>query len=135
MTKLSEGVQEIRSNLVKLCGTAEGDLGSHFSNLIGSHENPLDLIYQALPLLFQSSQTQPTRIFHAYPKLPPGSKTYSLCGFWSSSRNFNNLATNHLRTSYIHSYDTDPSENPKALSWFHQIQNCPDKWLSTLKIP
>jgi len=30
MTKLSEGVQEIRSNLVKLCGTAEGDLGKPF---------------------------------------------------------------------------------------------------------
>jgi hypothetical protein len=44
MTKLSEGVQEIRSNLVKLCGTAGGILESHFSNLIGSHENPLDLI-------------------------------------------------------------------------------------------
>jgi len=30
MTKLSEVVQEIRSNLFKLCGTAEGDLGKPF---------------------------------------------------------------------------------------------------------
>lgn len=45
VTKLSLILQEIRANLIKLCGLAEELLESHFSTLIGSsYENPLQHI-------------------------------------------------------------------------------------------
>ena len=42
VSKLCQGVQEIRSNLIRLCGEAEGLLENHFSTILGSYEHPLD---------------------------------------------------------------------------------------------
>ncbi|CAK7326366.1 unnamed protein product [Dovyalis caffra] len=87
-TKLSEGVQEI-SSLINLCGKAEGLLESHFSNLIGSHENPLDNI-RLLP-------------YHSnYLKL--------------SQLQFSMLRQNCPQVPKRMSYDKDPSANSKALN-------------------
>ncbi|GLT77776.1 hypothetical protein SLA2020_493340 [Shorea laevis] len=83
VTKLCKRVQEMRSNLIRLCGEAEGLLETHFSTILGSYENPLDHLtifpyysnYLKLSLLeFPSS-----------PNTPPCPNQNCLCGLWPPS--------------------------------------------------
>ncbi|CAN6463298.1 unnamed protein product [Victoria cruziana] len=42
VNKLSKGVQETRAKLIKLCGEVEGQLESHFSEILASYSQPLE---------------------------------------------------------------------------------------------
>ncbi|CAL1407678.1 unnamed protein product [Linum trigynum] len=117
VNKLCHKVQEIRSNLIKLCGQAEGHLESHYSAILGSHEKPLHHLdifpyysnYLKLSLLEfnllkqqQQSSSVPKRVaFLGSGPLPLTSIV---------------LATNHLTTTSFHNYDIDARANELALA-------------------
>ncbi|KAL1802222.1 hypothetical protein ACET3Z_030869 [Daucus carota] len=115
VTKLCKNVQEIRSNLIKICGEAEGLLESHYSSILGSFDdNPLDHLsifpyynnYIKLSLLEFTILTQfgpldePKRVaFLGSGPLPLSSIV---------------LATYHLTNTCFHNYDIDSSANHLA---------------------
>ncbi|KAB1202106.1 Nicotianamine synthase [Morella rubra] len=114
VTKLSKGVQEMRSKLIRLCGDAEGLLESHFSAILGSYENPLHHLeifpcysnYLKLGLLEFSILSQhrtriPSKIAFA------GSGPLPLTSIV--------LASNHLTTTSFHNYDIDELANSMAV--------------------
>ncbi|KAJ1425521.1 Nicotianamine synthase [Sesbania bispinosa] len=114
VTKLTPSVQQIRSNLIRLCGEAEGLLESHYSTILSSYHNPLHHLsifpyysnYLKLALLEFTILTNhctllPTKIaFIGSGPLPLTSLV---------------LASKHLKTTTFHNYDLDPSANSKAL--------------------
>ncbi|XP_057962040.1 nicotianamine synthase [Malania oleifera] len=114
VTKLSKSVQEMRSNLIRLCGEAEGHLESHFSILlVSSYQNPilhlklfpyyqnyLDLTQLEFSLLSEHCTYLPSRVaFIGSGPLPLTSIV---------------LALNHLSSASVHNYDMDASANLKA---------------------
>ncbi|KAF6170970.1 hypothetical protein GIB67_014787 [Kingdonia uniflora] len=122
VTKLCQKVQEMRSNLIQLCGEAEGLLESHFSSILGSYENPLHHVnifpyyanYLKLSLLeftilSNHSTNIPTRVaFIGSGPLPLTSIV---------------LASYHMRTTTFHNYDIDSLANSQA---FNLVSSDPD---------
>ncbi|KAK9735773.1 hypothetical protein RND81_04G226900 [Saponaria officinalis] len=113
VTKLCDKVQVMRSDLIRLCGEAEGLLEKHYSTILGSYENPLDHLdifpyfsnYLKLSLLEYNILTEnstqiPKRIaFIGSGPLPLTSLV---------------LALNHLPNSRFDNYDIDPPANEMA---------------------
>ncbi|KDP27901.1 hypothetical protein JCGZ_18981 [Jatropha curcas] len=114
VTKLSEKVQEIRSELIKLCGQAEGLLESHFSTIIGSHENPLHHVrlFPYYSNYLKLSQLEFSMLSKNCTQIP---NHVAFVGSGPLPLTSIILATDHLRTTYFHNYDIDPSANSKAL--------------------
>ncbi|KAG5244714.1 nicotianamine synthase [Salix suchowensis] len=90
--KLCKKTQEMRSNLIRLCGEAEGLLESHFSAILGHLE---------FNILNQHHTNVPGKVAFV------GSGPLPLTSIV--------LARNHLTTTSFHNYDIDPSANSKAL--------------------
>ncbi|KAL4318623.1 hypothetical protein GQ457_18G006900 [Hibiscus cannabinus] len=114
VTKLCKTIQDIRSKLIQLCGEAEGHLESHFSNILGSYENPLHYLnifpyysnYLKLSqlefnILTKHCSNVPTKVAFV------GSGPLPLTSIV--------LASFHLTATSFHNYDVDPSANSKAL--------------------
>ncbi|KAI3898542.1 hypothetical protein MKX03_021152 [Papaver bracteatum] len=114
VTKLTVTDQGIRSELIRLCGEAEGLLEAHYSTLLGSYDNPLDHI-----------DTFP--YYTNYVKL--GRLEYTILSNYITNQNPNHiafigsgpmpltsivLASNHLKTTTFHNYDIDISANALA---------------------
>ncbi|KAI9081061.1 hypothetical protein K1719_037041 [Acacia pycnantha] len=117
VTILPNSLQEIRSNLIRLCGQAEGLLESHYSTILGSFENPLDHLhifpyysnYLKLGLLEFTILTQHcTRVPSNIAFIGSGPLPFTSIV----------LASNHLPTSTFHNYDIDPHANSMALRLF-----------------
>ncbi|KAJ4883473.1 Nicotianamine synthase 1 [Raphanus sativus] len=118
VTKMSEEVKDMRSNLIKLCGEAEGYLEQHFSTILGSlqkDQNPLDHLnifpyynnYLKLgklefDLLSQHSSHAPTKIAFV------GSGPMPLTSIV--------LAKFHLPNATFHNFDIDSHANTLASS-------------------
>ncbi|XP_022761268.1 nicotianamine synthase-like [Durio zibethinus] len=122
VTRLSERVLEMRCRLIKLCGEAEGILEGHFSNLIGSHANPLDhtsifpyysnylkLTHLEFSMLKKHCTILPNRVAFI------GSGPLPLTSII--------LATKYLMTTSFYNYDIDPYANVKA---FQLVSSDPD---------
>ncbi|KAL3515957.1 hypothetical protein ACH5RR_022859 [Cinchona calisaya] len=114
VTKLCKRVQEIRSNLIRLCGEAEGLLESHYSTILGSFDdNPLDHLeifpyfnnYLKLSLLEFNILSQYTN------KVP---SKIAFLGSGPLPLTSIVLATYHLTSTSFHNYDIDPSANLMA---------------------
>ncbi|KAI3933802.1 hypothetical protein MKW92_038044 [Papaver armeniacum] len=114
VTKLSVTDQGIRSELIRLCGEAEGLLEAHYSTLLGAYDNPLDHI-----------TTFP--YYTNYVKL--GRLEYTILSNYITNPNPSHiafigsgpmpltsivLASNHLKTTTFHNYDIDISANALA---------------------
>lgn len=114
ITKLSDRVQDIRSKLIKLCGKAEGLLESHFSTIIGSHENPLHHIrlFPYYSNYLKLSKLEFSMLSKPCTKVP---KRIAFVGSGPLPLTSIILATKYLRTTCFHNYDIDPSANSKAL--------------------
>ncbi|EEF43073.1 nicotianamine synthase [Ricinus communis] len=114
ITKLSERIQEIRSKLIKLCGQAEGLLESHFSTIIGSHENPLHHIrlFPYYSNYLKLSQLEFSMLGKHCTKVP---NSVAFVGSGPLPLTTIILATNHFSTTCFHNYDIDPSANSQAL--------------------
>ncbi|KAF8115230.1 hypothetical protein N665_0029s0070 [Sinapis alba] len=118
VTKMSEEVKDMRSNLIKLCGEAEGYLEQHFSTILGSlpkDQNPLDhlnifpyynnylkLSKLEFDLLSQHSSHVPTKIAFV------GSGPMPLTSIV--------LAKFHLPNTTFHNFDIDSHANTLASS-------------------
>ncbi|XP_010511721.1 PREDICTED: nicotianamine synthase 1-like [Camelina sativa] len=121
-SKMSQDVQDMRSNLIKLRGEAVGYLEQHFSKLWGSLEDPLNHIdrfptyanYLNLSkleydLLTQHTTHVPTKIAFV------GSGPMPLSSII--------LAKSHLPNTMFHNFDIDPQANALAS---HLISRDPD---------
>ncbi|KAL7003160.1 Nicotianamine synthase 3 [Sarracenia purpurea var. burkii] len=115
VSKLCRRVQEIRSNLIRLCAEAEGLLETHFSTLLGSLDHPLDHLnifpYLANYLSLSRLEFTLLRRHHSAAQLPTriafvGSGPLPLTSLI--------LATNHLPAAAFHNYDIDPTANSLA---------------------
>lgn len=113
VTKLCSKIQEIRTNLIKLCGEAEGLLESHFSSILGSFENPLDHLnlFPYYNNYLKLSQLE----FNIFSKHCPNSPAkIAFVGSGPLPLTSIVLATFHLTNSYFHNYDINPSANSMA---------------------
>ncbi|XP_010452397.1 PREDICTED: nicotianamine synthase 1-like [Camelina sativa] len=118
VTNLSEEVKDMRSNLIKLCGEAEGYLEQHFSTILGSlqeDQNPLDHLHTfpyynnylklgklEFDLLSQHSSHVPSKIAFV------GSGPMPLTSIV--------LAKFHLPNTTFHNFDIDSHANTLASS-------------------
>lgn len=111
-------IQEMRSNLIKLCGEAEGHLETHYSTILASfHDNPLHHLH-----IFP--------YFSNYLKL--SLLEFKILNQFVNNNNVNYinrlafvgsgplpltsivLATNHLTKTVFHNYDINPLANSMA---------------------
>ncbi|XP_010544204.1 PREDICTED: nicotianamine synthase 3 [Tarenaya hassleriana] len=115
VTKMCEKVQEIRANLIKICGEAEGYLENHFSSILTSfNDNPLHHLdvfpyytnYLKLSKLEFDLLTQ-----HLNCSLP---KTVAFVGSGPLPLTSIVLARFHLKDTTFHNFDVDPSANSLA---------------------
>ncbi|CAE6086773.1 unnamed protein product [Arabidopsis arenosa] len=116
VTNMCEEVKDMRSNLIKLCGEAEGYLEQHFSTILGSlqeDQNPLDHLHifpyytnylklgkLEFDLLSQHSSHVPTKIAFV------GSGPMPLTSIV--------LAKFHLPNTTFHNFDIDSHANTLA---------------------
>ncbi|KAF8018324.1 hypothetical protein BT93_H3269 [Corymbia citriodora subsp. variegata] len=114
VARLCNKAQEMRSDLIRLCGEAEGQLESHFATILGSFDRPIEnleifpyyknylkLAQLEFTLLTQHCTGVPNRVAFV------GSGPLPLTSIV--------LASNHLTTTSFHNYDIDPSANSKAI--------------------
>ncbi|XVE89562.1 hypothetical protein DITRI_Ditri20bG0005900 [Diplodiscus trichospermus] len=122
VTKLCKRIQEIRSKLIRLCGEAEGLLESHFSTILGSHENPLDHlnIFPYYSNYLKLSQLE-FNILNKHCSNVPSKVAFVGSGPLPLTSIV--LASFHLTTTSFHNYDIDPSANSMAL---HLVSSDPD---------
>ncbi|XP_052191821.1 nicotianamine synthase-like [Diospyros lotus] len=114
VTKLSKRVQEIRSELIRLSGQAEGLLERHFSTILGSFDYPLAhlTLFPYLSNYLKLSLTEFNILSqHSSHQLPTklafvGSGPLPLTSLV--------LARNHLNATTFHNYDVDPLANSLA---------------------
>ncbi|KAL2941665.1 Nicotianamine synthase [Bienertia sinuspersici] len=113
VTKLCHQIQDMRSNLIRLCGEAEGLLEKHYSTILGSYDNPLHNLdifpyfsnYLKLSLLEYNILTQNTS--HVPKRIAfVGSGPLPLTSLV--------LALNHLPDTRFDNYDIDSSANEMA---------------------
>lgn len=115
VSKLCKRVQEIRSNLIRLCGEAEGLLESHFSSILASFQNPLQNlnIFPYYPNYLKLSHLEFNILKQHYTHEP---KKIAFVGSGPLPLTSIVLASNHLLTTTFHNFDIDPSANSKALA-------------------
>ncbi|WCJ43051.1 Nicotianamine synthase [Euphorbia peplus] len=113
VNKLSIKLQNMRSNLIKLCGQAEGYMEAHFSNILASYETPLNHLnvfpyysnYLKLSHLEFSILTN--HVIHVPKKIAfLGSGPLPLTSIV--------LASKHLASTTFHNFDIDPLANSMA---------------------
>ncbi|XP_010549461.1 PREDICTED: nicotianamine synthase 3-like [Tarenaya hassleriana] len=115
VTKMCDKVQEIRSNLIKICGEAEGYLENHFCSILTSFDdNPLHHLdvfpyytnYLKLSKLEFDLLTQ-----HSDCSAP---KTVAFVGSGPLPLTSIVLAKFHLKDTVFHNFDVDPCANSLA---------------------
>ncbi|GAB2277411.1 nicotianamine [Dionaea muscipula] len=113
VTRLCRRVQEMRFKLIRLCGEAEGLLESHYSNILGSFETPLDHlnIFPYFNNYIKLSHLEFTILSQHYSHVPDqvafiGSGPLPLTSIV--------LASHHLTGTSFHNYDIDPAANSLA---------------------
>ncbi|CAH2046809.1 unnamed protein product [Thlaspi arvense] len=115
VTKMSASIQEMRSNLIKLCGEAEGYLEHHFSSILTSFEdNPLHHL-NIFP--YYNNYLKLSKLeFDLLEQNLNGSvpKTVAFLGSGPLPLTSIVLASFHLRDSIFHNFDIDPSANSVA---------------------
>nr|GMD42286.1 nicotianamine synthase [Ipomoea batatas] len=114
VSKLCSKIQDMRSNLIKLCGEAEGLLESHFSTILGSLPDPLQSLslfpyfdnYLKLSLLEFDLLSRHCGV------APP--RRLAFVGSGPLPLSSIVLATCHLTATDFHNYDIDPAANSMA---------------------
>ena len=114
INSLSKPLQQMRSNLIRLCGQAESLLEFHFSDLLAKFDSPIDHLhvfpyfsnYIKLSLLEFS-------ILHRHgPRALPSAVAFVGSGPLPLTSVV--LATRHLTSTVFHNYDLDPVANSKV---------------------
>ncbi|KAB2630269.1 nicotianamine synthase [Pyrus ussuriensis x Pyrus communis] len=114
VSKLCQGVQEIRSNLIRLCGEAEGLLENHFSTILGSYEHPLDHldIFPYYSNYLKLSKLEFNILSQHFTHVP---RKIAFVGSGPLPLTSIVLASYHLTKTSFDNYDIDASANSKAL--------------------
>ncbi|XP_047342579.1 nicotianamine synthase [Impatiens glandulifera] len=123
VTKLPEDVLQIRSNLIKLCGQAEGLLEFHYSTILGSFQNPLNhlSLFPYFSNYLKLSQLEYTILAqHMINRVP---SKLAFIGSGPLPLTSIVLATHHLTQTSFHNYDIDFSANSVAS---RLVQSDPD---------
>nr|AZR38345.1 nicotianamine synthase [Sedum alfredii] len=110
VTELSEQVQEWRSKLIKICGTAEGLMESHYSTILGSFDSPLDHLH-LFPYhnnYIKLGQLEFNILSQHYSRIP---NQIAFIGSGPLPLTSVVLASNHLTNTTFHNYDIDASAN------------------------
>lgn len=117
VAKLSRRVQEIRSNLIRLCGEAEGLLESHFSTILASHQDPLHHlnIFPYYSNYVKLAHLEFTLLKHHYADDHVPTRV-AFVGSGPLPLTSIVLASNHLTTTTFHNFDIDPLANSMALA-------------------
>ncbi|KAK4778897.1 hypothetical protein SAY86_006425 [Trapa natans] len=115
VSALCSAVQEIRSNLIRLCGEAEGLLEAHFSDLLASFNRPLDhlLLFPYYNNYLKLAQLEHRLLSHHLPS-DRAPETVAFIGSGPLPLTSLVLASNHLPEAAFHNYDIDPSANSRA---------------------
>ncbi|CAM8912459.1 unnamed protein product [Rhodiola kirilowii] len=112
VTKLSKKVQDMRSKLIIICGTAEGLMESHYSAILGSFESPLDHLY-LFPYYTNYIKLGQLE-FNILSQHLINSRVPKQIAFLGSGPlplTSVVLASNHLTDTIFHNYDIDESAN------------------------
>nr|XP_010938261.1 nicotianamine synthase 3 [Elaeis guineensis] len=114
VSKLSKGVQEMRSKLIQLCGEAEGLLESHYSDILANtYDNPMDHLdlFPYYSNYLQLSLLEYT-LLARHATSPPAWVAFVGSGPLPLSSLV--LAARHMRAARFHNYDVDPSATARA---------------------
>ncbi|XP_074304435.1 nicotianamine synthase-like [Silene latifolia] len=113
VTKLCGKVQEMRSNLIRLCGEAEGLLEKHFATILGQFDIPLNHldIFPYFSNYLKLSLLEYDILTHNSTHVP---KKVAFIGSGPLPLTSIVLALYHLTDSSFDNYDIDPSANEMA---------------------
>ncbi|KAG8369082.1 hypothetical protein BUALT_Bualt15G0113200 [Buddleja alternifolia] len=113
VNKLCTQIQDMRTNLIRLCGNAEGLLEKHYSTILGSYEKPLDHL-QLFP--YYSNYLKLGRLeFDLLSKhCPAPPSRLAFVGSGPLPLTSIVLASNHLTSTAFDNYDIDESANTLA---------------------
>ncbi|CAL9133572.1 unnamed protein product [Musa acuminata var. zebrina] len=113
VSKLSSEVQAMRSELIMLCGEAEGLMESHYSDLLASYDNPLDhlSLFPYHSNYLKLSLLEYTLLMRHVPS-PPGRVAFVGSGPLPLTSVV--LAKQHMPAAEFHNYDLDPTANDRA---------------------
>ncbi|KAK4781750.1 hypothetical protein SAY86_015852 [Trapa natans] len=115
VSALCSAVQEVRSNLIRLCGEAEGLLEAHFSDLLASFDRPLDhlSLFPYYNNYIKLAQLEYSLLSH---HLPGGGTPETVAFIGSGPLPLTSLvlAANHLPAAAFHNYDIDSAANSRA---------------------
>ncbi|CAH1450746.1 unnamed protein product [Lactuca virosa] len=116
ISTLPANIQEIRSNLIRLCGEAEGHLEAHFSTILGSFPNPLHHLkefpyYSSYLKLSRLEFDILTEHYSAFGEAP---KRLAFVGSGPLPLTSIVLASYHLKDTIFHNCDIDSSANSMA---------------------
>ncbi|CAD5196868.1 unnamed protein product [Musa acuminata subsp. malaccensis] len=113
VSTLSSEVQAMRSELILLCGEAEGLMESHYSDLLASYDNPLDhlSLFPYYSNYLELSLLEYTLLMRHVPS-PPGRVAFVGSGPLPLTSVV--LAKQHMPAAEFHNYDLDPTANDRA---------------------
>ncbi|CAM8888675.1 hypothetical protein QQ045_025390 [Rhodiola kirilowii] len=113
VTKLPKQVQEMRSNLIKICGQAEGLMESHYSAVLGSFDSPLHHLdlFPYHTNYIKLGQLEFNILSQHYPHTPT---QIAFIGSGPLPLTSVVLASKHLTSTIFHNYDIDESANSLA---------------------
>ncbi|GAA0160305.1 hypothetical protein LIER_16887 [Lithospermum erythrorhizon] len=114
VTKLHKTIQEMRLNLIRLCGEAEGLMEKHYATILGSFDNPLHnlSIFPYFSNYIKLSHLEYNILSQHYPSGAPNRVGFvgsgplpltSIC-----------LAMYHMTTTVFDNYDIDAEANIMA---------------------
>ncbi|XP_019186271.1 PREDICTED: nicotianamine synthase-like [Ipomoea nil] len=114
VSKLCSKIQEMRSNLIRLCGEAEGLLESHYSTILASLPDPLKNL--SLFPYFNNYLKLSLLEFDLLSRHYSGGAPRRLAFVGSGPLPLSSivLATCHLTATDFHNYDIDPAANAMA---------------------
>ncbi|KAG7022393.1 putative nicotianamine synthase 4 [Cucurbita argyrosperma subsp. argyrosperma] len=113
INSLSNPLQQMRSNLIRLCGQAESLLESHFSDLLANFDYPLHHLhlFPYFSNYLKLSLLEFSILRRHCPVLP---SSVAFVGSGPLPLTSIVLATRHLPSTSFHNYDLDPLANTQA---------------------
>lgn len=112
VSQLCTKIKTIRSNLIRLCGQAEGLLEKHYSEILGSLENPLDHLH-IFPY-YSNYLKLSHREFDLLSHHCSNPRRLAFVGSGPLPLTSIVLASQHMGSTIFHNYDIDASANSMA---------------------
>lgn len=116
VTKLCKDVQDMRLELIKKCGIAEGLLELHYSSIIGKEHSPLDnlKLFPYYGNYLKLAELEYGLLVDTCPRLKFSRSRIAFVGSGPMPLTSIVLARNHMPLTMFFNYDIDESANEKA---------------------